>query len=181
MEENKKCAICEETIDDDEEYHELPDGRIVCDYCYENALCECDECGERFPEDDMENWGDDMRLCPDCFHKYFPAFDAAENLKETEDAYEEMKSRFVGRKLEDWEDLYIKTDMDDESFSYSIEIDVDDSNVITDISPLMIERCQWIGITRECWLPYPVSIDDYEEGGLVDGLIESNVTFADEE
>ena len=100
----------------------------------------------------MENWGDDMRLCPDCFRKYFPDFNAAENLKETEDAYEEMKSRFVGRKLEDWEDLYIKTDMDDESFSYSLEIDVDEDNVITDISPLKIERCQWIGITRECWL-----------------------------
>ena len=71
--------------------------------------------------------------------------------------------------------------MDDESFSYSLEIDVDDNNVITDILPLKIERCQWIGITRECWLPYPVSIDDYEEGGLVDGLIESNVTFAEEE
>lgn len=179
MDDTKECAICGEPIED-ENFAELPDGRIVCNYCYENELYECDECGERFPEDDMENWGDDMRLCPDCFRKYFPDFNAAENLKETEDAYEEMKSRFVGRKLEDWEDLCIKTDMDDENFSYSLEIDVDDNNIITDISPLKIERCQWIGITRECWLPYPISIDDYEEGGLVDSLIESNVTFAEE-
>ena len=178
MDEAKECALCGEEIED-EEYHELPDGRIVCDYCYENQMTECGECGERFPDDDLECWGDDFRLCPDCFRQYFPDFDQEENLKETAEAYEAMKRRHIGKKLDEYSETFIKTDMDEDSFSYSIEIEVDKNHVITDISPLSIERCKSIGITSETWLPYPVSVDAYKEGGLVDGLIESNVTFAE--
>ncbi len=179
MKKCKVCALCEEKIED-EDYHELADGRIVCDYCYENDTVECDDCGERYPEDELEYWGDDYILCPDCFKKYFPEFDPAENKKETEAAYEAMKRRFVGRKLEEWDELTIRTEMDDDSFSYSIDIDVDDNNVITDVSPLTIERCQSIGTTREIWLPYPVSNNDYKEGGTADDLLESYFTFAEE-
>ena len=42
MEEIKECALCGEEIED-EDYHELPDGRIVCDYCYENEMDELNE------------------------------------------------------------------------------------------------------------------------------------------
>ncbi len=183
MAEEKKCAICGDIIDEedeDQEYQELDDGRIVCESCYEFSTKECDECGRRFPEDELEPWGDDMRLCPECFKEIFPDFDEEENREETKDAYEAMKARYIGRKLEDWEELDIRTEMDDDSFSYSICIDIDDDNVITDISPLTCERCQWIGITRESWLPYPISASDYEEGGTADDIIESYVTFAEE-
>lgn len=184
MAEEMKCAICGEPIDkedEEQEYRELDDGRIVCGDCYEFNTRECDECGKRFPEDELEPWGDDMNLCPECFREEFPDFDEEENRKATADAYEAMKARYIGRKLEDWEELDIRTEMDESSFSYSICIDIDDDNVITDISPLTCERCQWIGATRETWLPYPISADDYEEGGMADDLIESNVMFAEEE
>ena len=180
MDEVKECALCGKEIED-EDYHELPDGRIVCDYCYENEMDECGECGERFPVDDLEYWGDDFRLCPDCFRQYFPEFDQEENLKENAEAYEAMKRRYIGRKLDEYSETSIKTDMDDESFSYFLEIEVDKNRVITDVSPLSIERCQSIGITRENWLPYPVSADAYEEGGMVDDLIECYLEFAEDE
>ena len=92
-----------------------------------------------------------------------------------------MKRRYLGRKLDRHSERYIRTGMDEDSFSYSFEIEVDESCVITDISPLSIQRCQSIGIKSESWLPYPVSTDDYEEGGLVDDLIECYAEFADEE
>ena len=180
MDELIECALCGEEIEDDE-YHELADGRIVCDSCYELETDECGECGERFHEDDLEYWGDDFRLCPDCFKKYFPDFDKDENLKETADAYEAMKRRYIGRKLDENSELDISTDMNEDSFSYSFEITVDKNRVITDISPLSIQRCKSIGITSETWLPYPVSNDDYEEGGTVDSLIECFVEFAEDE
>ena len=180
MDEMMACDLCGAEIEDGD-YYELSDGRIVCEDCYDNETDECGECGERFPVDDLEYWGDDFLLCPDCFQKYFPDFDPEQNMRETAEAYEEMKRRYIGRKLANDSERYIKTDMDEDSFSYSLEIETDDHDVITNISPLSIQRCKSIGIKSETWLPYPVSADDYEEGGIVDDLIQCFVEFAENE
>ncbi len=177
--ERKICAMCGEDIED-VDYHDLPDGRIVCDYCYDNITAECSECGTRYLKVCLERWKYDYILCPDCFKRYFPDFDQEENRKQTEAAYEAMKRRFVGRKVQEWNKLKIRTEMDEDSFSYSIDIDMDENNVITDISRLTIKRCQSFGTARENWLPYPVSNSDYEKGGTADCLIENYVNFAEE-
>lgn len=90
--------------------------------CFEYSCAECDECGAYVEEDDLEYWGDDMRLCPGCFEKYFPPYDEAKNLEETTEAYEAMLERLVGKKTDQEEgEIDIETEMDEDSFQHSME------------------------------------------------------------
>lgn len=182
MEEERVCALCGETLSEDDEGHTLKDGRLVCDDCLEYNCASCDDCGEYVEEDDLTNWGDDYRLCPDCFEQYFPSFDSKKNLEETTEAYEAMKKRLIGRKTDqEGGTIYIETDMDDDSFKYQIEVTIDDDGRISDISRYSVSRCRAIWVTGEDWLDYPVETSDYEEDGPAEDLIRSEIEILDEE
>ena len=51
MDEERICALCEETLEEDDEGHLLEDGRLVCDSCFEYSCGQCDSCGGYFEED----------------------------------------------------------------------------------------------------------------------------------
>ncbi len=175
------CALCEEEIPEDEEYT-LGDGRVVCEYCHEYNCVACDECGEEYPEEELEYWGDDMRLCPECFKQYFPDFDPVQNREDTREAYEAMCRRLIGKKTDNEPDVYyIETEMDDDSFRYSIEVTVNEEGRISDISRYSVSRCQSIGITSETWHDYPVDPKDYSEDGMAEDLIRGELDILDDE
>ena len=60
---------------EEDEGHDLIDGRRVCSVCFELECGVCDYCGAECHEDDLEPFGDDTRLCPDCFAEEFPPID----------------------------------------------------------------------------------------------------------
>jgi len=103
MEKERICALCGESLSEDDEGHILEDGRVVCDDCFDYSCAECGFCGKIVPEDELEFFGDDVRICPDCFAEEFPDVDEDKNLEETTEAYEAMKKRLIGLKVEDME------------------------------------------------------------------------------
>ena len=182
MEEERICALCEEALSEEDEGHVLKDGRLVCDDCFEYSCAPCDDCGEYMAEDDLTFWGDDYRLCPDCYQVYFPPYDEAKNLEETKEAYDAMLKRLLGKKT-DREDDYIEieTDMNEDSFKYEISVTTDENCRICDISRLSITRCSMMSERREEWEDYPVSPSDYDEDGLAENLILGELEIIDEE
>ena len=183
MDEERICALCEETLEEDDEGHLLEDGRLVCDSCFEYSCGQCDSCGGYFEEDDLEHWGDDMLLCPDCFEKEFPPFDAVKNHAETQAAYDAMKKRLIGKKtnVEGPDTVSIETDMDEDSYRRKIEVSIDENGRISDISRYSVTRCRAIWVTGEDWLDIPVDSDDYDEGGWAEELIRGEIEILDEE
>ena len=148
MDEERICELCGEVLSEEDEGHTLKNGRLVCDGCFEYSCGECDYCGEYVEEDDLTHWGDDLRLCPDCFAEEFPPFDSAKNNAETQEAYEAMKKRLIGKKtdVEGPRTICIETDMDDDSYRRSIEVSVDKDGRICDISRYSLTRCRAICI-----------------------------------
>ncbi len=182
MEEERFCALCGEMLEEDDEGNYLKDGRLVCESCFDCNCGSCDYCGESFEEDDLTYWGDDLRLCPDCFAEEFPPFDEEKNNAETREAYEAMKKRLIGKKTDQEErTVEIATDMDEDSFRHFIDITIDENGRISNISRLTTQRCKSIGITSETWIDYPVDSSDYEEDGLAESLIFSEIEIIDEE
>lgn len=183
MDEERVCSMCDEAIGEDDEFFVLDDGSIVCESCYEYNTEECGLCGGRFPEDDMEFFGDDIRICPKCFAREFPEVDVAANEAETTPAYEEMKRRLVGRKVADMVDETYEYDsgMDDDGYRYTFTVDIDKDGRISDISRLSKERCQAVWTTGESWHPCKVDPDDYEESGFVEDIIRIDLDLVDED
>lgn len=183
MEEERICALCGEMLEEDDEGNYLKDGRLVCESCFDCNCGSCDYCGESFEEDDLTYWGDDLRLCPDCFAEEFPPFDEEKNNAETQEAYEAMKKRLLGKKTETEgpSTVYIQTDMDEDSYRRSIEVSIDENGRICDISRYSVERCRAIWVKGEDWLDIPVDTDDYAEDGWAEELIRSKIEIIDEE
>ena len=125
MKTERICAICEEKLSK-KEGNIVKDGSLVCDDCLENDYACCDECGEYVLFDEMKNYGDDMRLCPDCYSELFPSFDIDKNIKDTTEAYEAMKKRLIGKQTNHDEGCVdIETEMNDDGFKYEISVDID--------------------------------------------------------
>ena len=181
MKKDRICELCDEKLEEDDEGHYLKDGRLVCSGCFEFSCAPCDDCGELFEEDDLTGWGDDYRLCPECFKQYFPPYDYRKNLEETTEAYEAMCKRLIGKKTDHEEDdIHIETDMNDDSFKYEIDVSIDEEGRISDISRYSIYRCRYIGIKSEDWRDYPVKPSDYDENGPAEDLIRSEIEILDE-
>ena len=183
LQELRICALCGEELEEDDEGQKLKDGRIVCENCAEyNCGC-CDQCGDYVEEDDLTYWGDDMRLCPDCFKEEFPPFNKADNDAETQEAYDAMRARLIGRKteLKGPRTVSVETEMDEDSYKYGIEAEIDEEGKICDVSRLSIERCRAIWVTGEDWLNIPVNPDDYEEDGRAEQLILDGIEEQEEE
>ena len=96
-----QCENCFGTIKTGEEYALLEDGTIRCMGCFDHLYPKCEFCGKRVPEDEMEWWGD-CRCCLDCYEEFNPSFNQEENEAETNDAYQDMLSRYIGRKYHPW-------------------------------------------------------------------------------
>ena len=171
-----KCADCGELIEEDNDYEELEDGTILCETCYEERYADCVECvicGEMKPADDMEPWGE-YYICPDCLEEKCPTFNEIENEKETTEAYESMKKRYIGRKVSNFEDVSceLEYDLDDPCVKYTMSVEMDEEGTITDISRLSAELLLSEWDTGSDWRPYPIERDDYED--LVDSIFEEN-------
>lgn len=143
-------------------------------------LVQCDYCEEYFPENELVSWGDDLKICPDCFKEEFPPFDQAKNDAETDNAYQAMKKRYIGKKWDEYADKSICTDMDDDGYRYSIDVETDENNIITNVSRLQLERCRSIWMTGEDWRRIPIDASEYEEDGMADCLLEDNIVEDDD-
>ena len=168
-----ECSNCGELIEEGDEYEELEDGTILCEPCYEELYSECVICGEMKLADDMQPWGD-YPICPECLEEICPTFVRAENEKETTEAYESMKKRYIGRKVSNFEDVSceLEYDLDDPCVKYTMSVDMDEDGIITDISRLSAELLLSEWVNGSNWRPYPIKSDDYED--LVDSIFEEN-------
>lgn len=181
--EERICALCGEELPEEDEGVVLKDGRLVCENCSDTCCGCCDECGEYVEEDELTYWGDDMRLCPDCFEQYFPPFDKKKNDDETIDAYEAMKKRLVGKltEIDGPSVIHIETEMDEESYRRSIDVSIDENGRICDITRLSVKRCRSIWATGEDWLDIPVDPEDYDEDGFAEFLIRNDIDIVEED
>lgn len=68
---NAYCEDCVTCCDCCGEYHHIMHGisgnREVCEDCWNNNVCCCDECGRYFLEDEVEWTDDDRCLCDSCY------------------------------------------------------------------------------------------------------------------
>ena len=162
---------------------ETEDGEFYCQYCYEENFAECDLCGTMVKEDDLQYYGDDARICPDCFAEQFPKVDIEKNLEETTEAYENMKARLLGLKVEDITDEIYDYDsgMDEDGYRYAFSVSIDAEGKISDISRLSKERCQSVWITGESWHVCKIDPDDYAEDGIVEDTIRTVLDIVDED
>ena len=181
MDEEKVCAICEEPIEEDEEFFTLEDGSVVCESCYENSTEECAMCGGRFHEDDMTFWGD-VRICPGCLDAQCPSFDEDKNQSETQEAYDAFCAKYIGKRVVDQEAGTLDFDIevgDEAPISYSISVTIDEKGIITDISRLTASMMLSESLQNSDWRPYPINCSDYDF--WAEDLLEDNLEFADEE
>ena len=171
MDEEKRCDCCGEIIDEDDEYEVLEDGTTLCSSCFENEYEECAMCGEIRHVDDMSWWGD-CRICSDCLEEQCPSFDGEENEKETAQAYEAMKAKYLGRKSARYADrtVTLTYDLDEPCVRYSLPVTFDKNGVITDIARLTARMILSEGITSSDTRPYAVDEEDY--GWRVDAMFD---------
>lgn len=128
----------------------------------------CSRCGIVLPKSKYIPWGTD-RLCPDCMEMICPSFDEKMNKTQTTAAYQEMRERYIGRKVKDIcnEVKRIDIDMYGRNFiHYYMDIAVDQRGIITDVSRL-----------EAIMLPGPHS--GYNEGRLYPITNEDYVTTVD--
>ena len=169
MDEERICSKCGEPIDeDDEDAVELEDGSWVCSCCFDEYYFTCDICGEIAPVEDSAYWGD-ARICPDCLAERCPSFDEEENLRETTEAYEACRARYLGRNVaEDFRGQQVtvswqvsgETDID-----YELTVTVDEEGRIADVSRIQAEILLSEGITSSDRRPYAVDDSDYDAAG----------------
>ena len=71
----------------------------------------CSQCGIVLPENEYIQWGTD-RLCPDCMEMICPSFDEEMNKSQTTAAYQEMRERYIGRKVKNVRSEIKRIDID---------------------------------------------------------------------
>ena len=160
MDEERICSECGEPIDEDDEF-EVVDGEYYCSSCFGDNFFECTRCGEIRPIDDATWWGD-CQLCPDCMEDECPSFDEEENLEETRPALEAFRAKYLGKRARpglrgstfeiEW----------GEDPTYTMEITVDDSGLISGIAPISAQMLLWESTTSSEFRAYPIDPDDYE-------------------
>ncbi len=178
----KQCSICENyyladnmfTLDDEKE-------TLVCEECYDNETAECAMCEGHFLADDMTYWGD-VQICPDCLEEQCPSFDEKEVEEETQKAYDDFCSKYIGKHVMDQEpgekNLSI-TAGDEAPVCYEISVIIDEAGTITAISRLTASMLLSEGCTSSDWRPYRIDSDDYSF--WAEDLMEENFEFDDEQ
>ena len=180
-EETLICSKCGEEISEDDEYETTEDGDILCQDCFEDLYSTCGLCGKVTLDDDLAWWGD-LRICPDCMEEKCPSFDEEDNLEETEEAYEEMKEKYLGLRVEKYRDKtitidYIKDQYTDFETNYSISVTFDNEGRISDISRLSASKCISESERYSDWRDCPV--DDYDYSWTVDKMFKMYFRFID--
>ena len=182
-EECKKCENCNEYFPEGDMKHVEYDDKDYCQSCFEDLFSECDFCGKTVPRDDLEPFGDDVRICPDCFAEEFPYVNEAANEEETTPAYEAMLKRLIGLKVEDMANKTYEYDseMDMDGYRYRFTVGIDTNGRISDISRLSKQRCQAIWTTGESWHVCRIEPEDYDEGGFVEDTIRCLLDIIEDE
>lgn len=140
---------------------------------------ECAKCGISLQNRKSFKWGKNV-YCPDCYEMICPSFDQEKNLKETTEAYLEMKERFLGRKVKDICNEKKRIDIDFYSRKYVyyyLDITVNKNGIITDLSRLNAIELPGRHASLTEGRPYPVEPIDYST--TVDVIFEDDVSFED--
>ncbi len=126
---------------------------------------------KRFLWEDLAYWGNDS-ICEDCLDDVTSRYNREENDRETQEAYEEMRKRYVGRKVLNPEkvDRVIEHETEDIGTMYQLTVELDENGVLTELSRLsaylFLNRAEEV-IKRR---PYPIQNADYET--IVDAMLE---------
>lgn len=107
-------------------------------------------------------------------------YNREENERETQEAYEEMRKRYVGRKVLNPEevDRVIECEEETRGVMYQLTVELDKNGYISDISRLsavLFRNLQYTEIKRK--RPYPIENDDY--GFIVEAML-SGYKFEDQ-
>ena len=177
----KICDCCGEIINEEEsEFYELEDGRIICETCFDYHFGKCEMCGKITEQDDLTFWGD-IRICSDCLEDECPSFDEEEQEEETREAYEAMLKRYVGRPvtLPDGENyLSYSLEDPDQPVTYDFTVTVENGH-IKDISRLTATLLLSESYTSHEDRPYPIDPFDYES--IAEDMLDEHVLEEDEE
>lgn len=139
----------------------------------------CSRCGAVLPMAKYISWGTEI-LCPDCMEMICPSFDENQNKVETNSAYLKMKERYIGRKVKGVSNQVKRIDIDmfgREFVHYYMDIAVDQSGVITDVSRLEAIMLPGPHASYDEGRLYPITESDYET--TVDVIFEDDITFVD--
>ncbi len=164
------CEDCGIELDEETGCNELDNGDLVCDDCFSHYET-CEECGEQVREEEICFWGD-SRICRDCLEEHVPPFDRRQNERETADAYERTRQRFLGRVAEEEDGEYeLHRNLGEETDQvYRLTVTVGEDGKIEEISRLTCEILVSEALTSSDWRPYPIDREDYEE--IAEPLIE---------
>ena len=146
---------------------------------YYSSELECAKCGIALPRSKYIQWGNDL-LCPDCMEMVCPSFDESQNKLMTTAAYQEMKSRYIGRKVKGIRNEIKRIDIDmfDRDFiHYYMDIAVDQNGYIVDVSRLEAIMLPDPHAPYETGRLYPVTDLDYST--TVDVIFEDDIRFED--
>ena len=181
MDEKRICCCCNDPIeDDDEEACQDNDGNWYCGICADNYTFVCDMCGERFPEDQSNMWGD-CTICDDCMEEQCPSFDKKENEEETQNAYETFIEAYIGRTAvnKDAGEIITIEDCYEDGRTYSFTVELDGDCKIQSISRMNCEMMMWESVNSSAYRPYPIEDSDYED--LAVSMIEDELDFSEPE
>ena len=140
----------------------------------------CSRCGIVLPKSKYIPWGMD-RLCPDCMEMICPSFDEKMNKIQTTAAYQEMRERYIGRKVKGVCDEIKRIDIDmygRNFIHYYMDIAVDRRGIITDVSRLEAIMLPGPHSSYDEGRLYPITDDDYVT--TVDVIFQDDISFEDD-
>ena len=160
-----KCGNCYRMIKIGDEYALLEDGTNRCMGCFDHLYPKCVFCGKRVPEDEMGWWGD-CRCCPECYEDFNPSFNQEENEAKTNEAYQDMLSRYIGRKSRTVRDDTVELEIECTDCGlviYRMKVYIDEEGIIYEISRLTAELLQSESERSSSWEDYIIRNEDYSD------------------
>ncbi len=139
----------------------------------------CSRCGIVLPKSKYIPWGTDM-LCPDCMEMICPSFDEEKNKSQTTAAFQEMRKRYIGRKVRSVRGEVKRIDIDiygRNFIHYYMDIAVDQQGIITDVSRLEAIMLPGPHSGYNEGRLYPITDEDYVT--TVDVIFQDDITFED--
>ena len=141
---------------------------------------ECSRCGIVLPRSKYIIWGND-KLCPDCMEMISPSFDKWQNKEKTTAAYQQMRERYIGRKVKGISGEVRRIDIDifgRDFIHYYMDITVDQRGLIADVSRLEAIMLSGPHSGYDEGRPYPITDMDYLT--TVDVIFQDDITFEDD-
>ena len=163
--EKLECDNCYAGINIGEEFAKLEDGTIRCRRCFDHLFPICEFCGKRMAEDEVDYWGDCI-CCPECYEGFYPTFSQEENEVETNEAYQAMMKRYIGKKSNRYSSTSVEleeTYYDVGQVTYKMEVWLDEEGKISDISRLTAEMLISETVNSSRWGSFIIRNEDYED------------------